>query len=115
MKFPIALLLTALTASVAANDYEFDMYLTANPNEGACSTEPEHIADSGEKGCASYFLHGAASAWKLKNLKSGCTVNFYSDTQCKDKLDWIDGKSPKGKCKEIPGFTAARAFEVKCS
>ncbi|KAI1765008.1 hypothetical protein GGR53DRAFT_289496 [Hypoxylon sp. FL1150] len=114
MKFRIALALAALTASVAAKDYEFDMFYPSYPNTG-CGGKAEHIADSGEKGCSSYFTHGAASAWKLSSLKDGCVVNFYSDKQCQDKLDWIDGKSPKGQCKDIPGYTAARAFEVKCS
>ena len=114
MRFPLALALASLAASAAANDYEFDMFYPSPPATG-CAGEAEHIADSGDKGCLGYFRHGAASSWRLSNLKDGCVVNFYGDKNCQDKLDWIDGKSPKGECKTIPNYTAARTFSVTCS
>ncbi|KAI1397983.1 hypothetical protein F4819DRAFT_502830 [Hypoxylon fuscum] len=113
MRIPFALVLVSLTALVAAKDYEFDMFYPSG-----CSGTPEHISDNvggdGKRGCSGYFTHGAASAWKLSNLRDGCVVNFYKDKGCQEKLDWIDGKSPKGQCKLMPGYTAARTFDVSC-
>ncbi|KAI4865988.1 hypothetical protein F4820DRAFT_418298 [Hypoxylon rubiginosum] len=110
MRFPLAMALVSLTTAVAASDYKFDMfYPSAN-----CTTEAEPISGDGDRGCSGYFKHGAASAWKLSNIKDGCVVNFYSDKSCRDKLDWIDGKSPKGQCKQMPSYSAARTFDVSC-
>ncbi|KAI0382350.1 hypothetical protein F5Y04DRAFT_253565 [Hypomontagnella monticulosa] len=116
MKFPNTLAFISLLTLAAANDYVFDMFYPSHPDTG-CGGTPEQISDNGPRGCSTGFHKGAASSWKLSSLKDGCVVNFYADRDCKEssKLDWIDGKSPKGQCKTMPNYTAARAFDVKCS
>ncbi|KAI2615812.1 hypothetical protein GGS26DRAFT_579023 [Hypomontagnella submonticulosa] len=116
MKFLMQLALVSLSTLAAAKDYEFDMFYPSPPATG-CGGTPEHISDNGSKGCSTGFHKGAASSWKLSGLKDGCVVTFYADRDCKEssKLDWIDGKSPNGQCKTMPNYTAARAFDVKCS
>ncbi|XXG96210.1 hypothetical protein Hte_002491 [Hypoxylon texense] len=114
MKFSFALALVSLTTTaVAATDYTFHMFYPPPPAAN-CSGDPEPIDGNGDRGCSGYFKNGAASAWRLNHIKDGCVVNFYSDKNCRDKLDWIDGKSPRGRCRSMPNYSAARTFDVSC-
>ncbi|KAI1772190.1 hypothetical protein F4818DRAFT_444422 [Hypoxylon cercidicola] len=80
-RFSLALALVSLAATVAAKDYEFDMFYPSPPDTG-CAGEAEPISDNGKRGCSGYFKHGAASTWRSSNLKYGCVVTLYKDKSC---------------------------------
>ncbi|KAI0168884.1 hypothetical protein GGR52DRAFT_574110 [Hypoxylon sp. FL1284] len=113
MKFPLALALVALTSMVAAEKWDFEVYYPS-PADKDCGGPAQRITGEGNKSCLKDFSRGAASAWKLHQLGGRCTMYFYTDQDCKDKIDWIDTESPRDQCKVMPNYEAARSYKVPC-